>query len=478
MLPASLKQVEYIETGTSGSYFETGITPSAATVVEFDGNAVSGEACLFGSRASMYASKYMTVFTSGGFYRVDFGGRNAAVSASYVSGVRHLFRQEAYTLYIDGTQVASGSTGDMSGAIPLIALGACRTGTSLDNIGPVRMYSMKIWQDGALVADYIPAKDASDAACIWDDVAQTTRYPTGTGTFVAGPEVQTRTLTGIRVVPPTKTAYIQGESLDLTGMEVYAQYDDGTEEQLSSGYTVSGYSAGTSGTQTITVAYEGFSAAFTVTVTATYTVRFLDWDATVLKTEAVAAGGSATPPSDPAREGYRFTGWNGSYTNVRQDEDVTATYTEIPHYTVTFRDWDGTVLKEQIVEEGSNASPPADPTRVGYRFSGWSGNYINVQKAETVTATYREASKYTVRFLDWDDTLLSEQIVEEGDAALSPLPPQRDGYLFLRWDTSFSNITDDTDTHAVYDPIPYTSAIRIYDEACRLLTSAPQRSNT
>lgn len=178
MLPASLKQVEYIETGTSGSYFETGITPSAATVVEFDGNAVSGEACLFGSRASMYASKYMTVFTSGGFYRVNFGGRNAAVSASYVSGVRHLFRQEAYTLYIDGTQVASGSTGDMSGAIPLIALGACRTGTSLDNIGPVRMYSMRIWQDGALVADYIPAKDASDAACIWDDVAQTTRYPT------------------------------------------------------------------------------------------------------------------------------------------------------------------------------------------------------------------------------------------------------------------------------------------------------------
>ncbi|MBQ1893213.1 MAG: InlB B-repeat-containing protein, partial [Clostridia bacterium] len=65
-----------------------------------------------------------------------------------------------------------------------------------------------------------------------------------------------------------------------------------------------------------------------------YTVTFKDWDGTVLKTETVVEGGSATAPANPTREGYTFTGWSADFTNVTSDLIVTAQYT-INSYTLT-----------------------------------------------------------------------------------------------------------------------------------------------
>ena len=59
-----------------------------------------------------------------------------------------------------------------------------------------------------------------------------------------------------------------------------------------------------------------------------YTVTFKDWDGSVLKTQTVASGGSATPPSNPTRDGYTFSGWSGNYTNVTADVDIIAQYTK------------------------------------------------------------------------------------------------------------------------------------------------------
>jgi hypothetical protein len=61
-----------------------------------------------------------------------------------------------------------------------------------------------------------------------------------------------------------------------------------------------------------------------------YTVTFKDWDGTILKTESVLSGEDATPPSDPTRESYNFTGWSGTYTNVTSNRIITATYTFAP----------------------------------------------------------------------------------------------------------------------------------------------------
>lgn len=64
---------------------------------------------------------------------------------------------------------------------------------------------------------------------------------------------------------PDKTNYRTGEKLDLTGMVVEAVYSDGAVNVITD-YAVSEYDFSTAGTKTITLTYEGFTAAFTVEV--------------------------------------------------------------------------------------------------------------------------------------------------------------------------------------------------------------------
>ena len=65
----------------------------------------------------------------------------------------------------------------------------------------------------------------------------------------------------------------------------------------------------------------------------TYTVVFKDYDGSVLKTETVAAGKSATAPTAPDREGYVFTKWDKTFTNITSNMIVTAQYTKITNPT-------------------------------------------------------------------------------------------------------------------------------------------------
>ena len=119
----------------------------------------------------------------------------------------------------------------------------------------------------------------------------------------------------------------------------------------------------------------------------TYTVTFKDWNGTVLKTQQVQYGGAATAPANPTRVGYTFTGWDKAFTNVTANLVVTAQYSANT-YTVTFKDWNGTVLKTQQVQYGGAATAPANPTRTGYTFTGWDKAFTNVTANLVVTAQY------------------------------------------------------------------------------------------
>ena len=47
-----------------------------------------------------------------------------------------------------------------------------------------------------------------------------------------------------------------------------------------------------------------------------YTVTFVDYDGTVLGTDGVLYGEAAQAPEDPEREGYMFTGWDRPFDEV------------------------------------------------------------------------------------------------------------------------------------------------------------------
>ena len=193
----------------------------------------------------------------------------------------------------------------------------------------------------------------------------------------------------------------------------------------------------------------------------TYTVTFKDWDGTELKIQEVQHGGDAEAPADPTRTGYTFTGWDKAFTNITADLVVTAQY-EINTYTVTFKDWDGTVLKTQEVQYGGDAEAPADPTRVGYTFTGWDKAFTNVTADLVVTAQY-EINTYTVTFKDWDGTVLKTQEVQYGGNAEAPADPTRTGYTFTGWDKAFTNITADLVVTAQYEINTYTVTFKDWD---------------
>jgi len=59
----------------------------------------------------------------------------------------------------------------------------------------------------------------------------------------------------------------------------------------------------------------------------TYTVKFIDFDGTVLHTvDGIKSGDAATAPQDPAHPGYKFIGWDKSFDNVTSDLTVKALY--------------------------------------------------------------------------------------------------------------------------------------------------------
>ncbi len=89
-----------------------------------------------------------------------------------------------------------------------------------------------------------------------------------------------------------------------------------------------------------------------------------------------------------------------STVNVRTYEDSAAleyakyynlSYTIINEkYRVLFLDYDGTQLCDpQYVESGKSAVEPEHPTREGYEFTGWSGEFINITKDTTLIAQYK-----------------------------------------------------------------------------------------
>ena len=77
-------------------------------------------------------------------------------------------------------------------------------------------------------------------------------------------------VTGIEIVSkPDKLNYDLKQELDSTGMVVKAVYNDGTRTAVSD-YTLQGFDSKTEGEKTVTVAYNNFTAEFTVTVKHTH----------------------------------------------------------------------------------------------------------------------------------------------------------------------------------------------------------------
>lgn len=193
--------------------------------------------------------------------------------------------------------------------------------------------------------------------------------------------------------------------------------------------------------------------------TSHYEVVFKDFDGIELKKESVPAGSFATAPNVPIKEGYTFTGWDKDFTNITGNLVITAQY-KANQYTVTFKDYDGTILKTETVEYSQAANAPVPPFRKEYSFIGWDKTFDCIKNNIVVNAEYKK-NGVTVIFKDHDNINIQEETIDYGGSLMAPKAPKRPGYTFIGWDHDLTNITTDLIVNPIFKKYPTANASNI-----------------
>ena len=102
-------------------------------------------------------------------------------------------------------------------------------------------------------------------------------------------------------------------------------------------------------------------------------------------------------------------------------------------YTVKYVDDDGKILSTQTVSDGQNAVVPKSPTKEGYLFVGWSGNATQVHDNMTIVAVYAPV-QYVVAFVDSVNGTVNCDTYNYGDEIKVPENPSAEGKVFKGWD--------------------------------------------
>lgn len=193
-----------------------------------------------------------------------------------------------------------------------------------------------------------------------------------------------------------------------------------------------------------------------------YTVTFTDWDDTVLSVQTIEEGHAAQAPASPEREGYTFSGWDRAFAYVQSDLTVKALY-NINSYYLTYY-IDGAQYDKISYKYNEEITVLEEPEKVGHTFSGWSDIPTNMPAHDVEVYGTFEANTYTVTFVDMDDSVISEETVKYGEAAHAPEAPVHEGYDFAGWDRDTSKITSDMTVKALYDVQTFTVTFVDFDD--------------
>lgn len=186
----------------------------------------------------------------------------------------------------------------------------------------------------------------------------------------------------------------------------------------------------------------------------TYSVKFYNWDGTVLSEQTVSEGKTATLPENPVREGYDFIGWDNSIANIKEDVELNPIF-EKKQFTVTFIDWKNKAFVQQKFCYGDVLTPPVHSSVEGYNFDGWDkiidGTFV-VTEDMVVTAEYSKKS-YSVKFVGFDGNVIDSQTVKFGEDAVAPdnAGTADDGRIFAGWqDNGYTDVNGDAYVYPVY----------------------------
>ena len=130
-------------------------------------------------------------------------------------------------------------------------------------------------------------------------------------------------------------------------------------------------------------------------------------------------------------------------------------------YTYTFKDFEG-IIKEETAKKGSDIIYPDMPEEKEdaghiYTFKGWDNNATTLNKDEVFTAIYeRTTKKFRCVFLDSEDNIIKEEILEYDSTIIYPENPTKEStvqytYTFKGWDNNATIIKEDITFKPIFD---------------------------
>ncbi|MCI5507215.1 MAG: InlB B-repeat-containing protein, partial [Prevotella sp.] len=141
------------------------------------------------------------------------------------------------------------------------------------------------------------------------------------------------------------------------------------------------------------------------------------------------------------KEGYTFNAWDPVLPETMPVDgfQTKATWT-INQYTVKFVS-EGETIYEKELDYGAEITAPADPTRAGWVFLGWSPEVDATVPAKDVTYTAQwKQDIITLRFVFWDDNKVEYQYKPGEEITEIPEVPAREGYTFKGWDKTIPEV--------------------------------------
>ena len=233
---------------------------------------------------------------------------------------------------------------------------------------------------------------------------------------------------------------------------------------------------------------EGNECLRNATLNHTYEVTWKNYDGSVLEKdeklmfeEMPSYDGKTPTKENTAQYTYTFTGWSPKISPVTHDIAYTAQYkTTINTYTVTWENYDGTVLQTDPnvkygVRPKYNGATPTQPktAQYTYTFDKWSPDISIVKGDVTYKAQYKSSvNKYRVIWKNYDGkTLETDENVQYGtNPTYDGKTPTRESteqytYEFEGWSPEVSSVTGEIIYTAQFKPIikTYTVTWKNYD---------------
>ena len=163
------------------------------------------------------------------------------------------------------------------------------------------------------------------------------------------------------------------------------------------------------------------------------------------------------PKNLPAKPGYKFLGWalDGTtdvltFPQTMGSANVvySAVFEALPTHTATFM-VDGAVYGDVVTyTEGATITAPADPTKTGYSFTGWSPTVGTMGTADMVFNATFKANTYSVKYYKEKTNSTPYQTLSVSfDGAYNlPATPTKTGYVFSGWVDASGNSMPATHT--------------------------------